>query len=134
MKVTGACHCGAIRYEAEIDPATGTICHCTDCQVLSGTAFRTTVRAIDGTFRLLAGTPRIYTRVADSGNRREQGFCDRCGTPIYATSPGPEPKLYGLRVGNIDQRAQLRPAAQIWARSRLPWIGELGALPSSEKQ
>ncbi len=41
MRIDGQCHCGGITYEAEVDPATARICHCTDCQVLSGTAFRT---------------------------------------------------------------------------------------------
>lgn len=40
MKVTGQCHCGAIGYEAEIDPARVSACHCTDCQRLSGSAYR----------------------------------------------------------------------------------------------
>lgn len=31
MRVTGACQCGAIRYEAEVDPQAVGICHCTDC-------------------------------------------------------------------------------------------------------
>ena len=43
MKVTGRCHCGQISFEAEIDPTQVRICHCTDCQTLTGTAFRTTV-------------------------------------------------------------------------------------------
>ena len=36
MHITGACHYGAISYEAEIDPATVGLCHCTDCQIFSG--------------------------------------------------------------------------------------------------
>jgi Glutathione-dependent formaldehyde-activating enzyme len=44
MKVTGGCHCGQITYEAEIDPATVRVCHCTDCQKLTGTAFRANIR------------------------------------------------------------------------------------------
>ena len=134
MKVTGACHCHAIRYEAEVDPATAAVCHCTDCQALSGAAFRVVIRALPGTFRLLAGTPRIYVKTAESGNQREQAFCETCGSAIYATSQGPEPRLYGLRVGTIDQRAQLRPAIQIWTRSALPWLGELAAIPGRDKQ
>ena len=43
MKIDGSCHCGRIRYEAEVDPAKVVICHCTDCQTLSGSAFRTVV-------------------------------------------------------------------------------------------
>ena len=32
MKIDGGCHCGAITYEAEVDPEKTSICHCTDCQ------------------------------------------------------------------------------------------------------
>ena len=31
MKVTGSCHCGRIDYEAEVDPTTVRVCHCTHC-------------------------------------------------------------------------------------------------------
>ena len=40
MKITGGCHCGAITYEAEVDAERVALCHCTDCQTLSGSAFR----------------------------------------------------------------------------------------------
>jgi hypothetical protein len=36
MKVTGGCHCGHITYEAEVDPMTVRVCHCTDCQKADG--------------------------------------------------------------------------------------------------
>ena len=39
MNVDGTCLCGQIQFEADIDPKTTTICHCTDCQINSGTAF-----------------------------------------------------------------------------------------------
>ena len=44
MKVDGQCHCGAIAYKAEIDPAKSQVCHCTDCQVLTGTVYRVHLR------------------------------------------------------------------------------------------
>ncbi len=133
MKVEGVCHCGAIRYEVEIDPETVSVCHCSDCQVLTGTAFRVSVSALPGTLRWLSGTPRVYTKTADSGRLREQGFCEQCGTPLYATSPGPEPRQYNLRVGPLAQRQQLSPKREIWCRSELPWLDQLGTLPRSEK-
>ena len=74
MKVDGGCHCGSIRYEAEVDPAKVVICHCTDCQTLSGSAFRTVVPTNEGTFRLLSGTPKVYVKSAESENKREQTF------------------------------------------------------------
>jgi hypothetical protein len=36
MKIDGRCHGGYITYEAEIDPEKVMICHCADCQDLSG--------------------------------------------------------------------------------------------------
>jgi hypothetical protein len=59
MKIDGSCHCGRIRFEAEVDPATVVICHCTDCRTLSGSAFRTVVPTKEGTFVLLSGEPGL---------------------------------------------------------------------------
>ena len=67
MHVDGSCHCGYITYQAEIDPGRVIICHCTDCQVLSSSAFRMIVVAEKGSFRLLSGEPTVYVKTADSG-------------------------------------------------------------------
>ena len=75
MKVDGRCHCGHIRYEAEIDPDTVAICNCTDCQTLSGSAFRTVVPTKKGSFKLLQGELKIYVKTGESGNKRPQSFC-----------------------------------------------------------
>ena len=40
MKVDGHCHCGKTGFEAVIDPTALTKCHCTDCQTITGAAFR----------------------------------------------------------------------------------------------
>jgi len=133
MRVQGGCHCGNITYEAEIDPGTVSICHCTDCQTLSGSAYRTNVRTTEGGFRLLTGQPKIYVKTAESGTRRAQGFCPECGSPIYATSVT-DPKIYGLRVGTIRQRAELRPKAQGWCRSAQSWVNDLAAMVQHPRQ
>jgi hypothetical protein len=121
MQIDGACHCGFIAFEAEIDPAGARICHCTDCQTLSGSAFRFNVPTSEGSFRLTSGTPKEYVKVAESGRRRIQAFCPECGSSLYSAPEGPDPKVYMLRVGTIRQRDQLKPTAQIWWRSALPW-------------
>ena len=133
MKIDGGCHCGAIRYEAEVDPASVAICHCTDCQTLSGSAFRTVVPARREHFRLLTGTPKIYVKTAESGNRRVQAFCPECGTPIYSAAPGDSP-AFSIRVGTVRQRAELRPQVQLWSRSAQAWLDGLGSVARIEKQ
>jgi hypothetical protein len=98
MKIDGGCHCGYITYEAEVDPEQTAICHCTDCQTLSGSAFRTVIPAPDHNFRILSGEPAIYVKTGESGAKRPQGFCPRCGSPIYSTAVGDGPKSYFIRV------------------------------------
>ena len=60
-------------------------------------------------------------------------FCPNCGSPIYAGDPD-DPKVVMLRVGCIEQRAELKPSAQIWMHSAMPWLDELGSVPGSPDQ
>ena len=133
MKIDGACHCGQIAFEAEVDPASTVICHCTDCQTLSGTAFRTAVLAKREAFKLLAGELKIYIKTGESGNKRVQSFCPDCGTPIYSTDPAGI-QGFNIRVGTVRQRGELRPKAQIWFRSARGWLRDLDSIAKLEKQ
>jgi hypothetical protein len=133
MKVEGSCHCGQITFEAEIDPDAVRICHCTDCQTLTGSAYRVNVQTPAAGFTLRSGTPKIYIKTAESGNKRAHAFCPNCGTPIYATDPH-EPRAYGVRVGTLKQRTQLRPTGQIWYRSALPWVTDIRDVSQTERQ
>ncbi len=133
MKIDGHCHCGRISFEAEVDPTTLTICHCTDCQHLTGSAFRTTIPASAAYFVLRSGKKKTYVKTAASGTRRRQAFCGDCGTALYACAVD-DPQSYSLRAGAITQRAAFSPQRQIWHRSALAWVDKLAAVPATEKQ
>ena len=135
MWIHGSCSCGFIAFEADADPEKVTICHCTDCQSSTGTAFRTNVPVTGDTFKMLSGTPTIYVKTtADSGNPRAQAFCPRCGSPIYSTTPGDGPQpFYMVRVGVLRERDQLAPRVQNWTRSARPWVTSIGTLRANEK-
>ena len=134
MKIDGGCHCGDITYEAEIDPEKVGICHCTDCQTLSASVFRTFVMVPEDAFRILSGDPKIYVKTGDSGAKRAQAFCPECGSAIYATAVGEGPKVYNIRLGTARQRAKLTPKTQLWSRSALHWLPGLDSIPKVEKQ
>jgi hypothetical protein len=100
MKVDGACHCSFIAIEAEVDPENVTICHCTDCQIGTGTAFRVSVPAPGKTFKM-TGQPAIYLKTtAESGNPRAQGFCPK------------------MRLATLFDGARRRPTGVIHATRR----------------
>ena len=133
MRIDGGCHCGFITFEGEADPDKAAICHCTDCQRLSGSAFRTVVPVESQSFRI-KGEPTIYLKTGDSGYKREQSFCPRCGSPIYSAPPGDGPRLLFLRVGTINQRDQFVPRLQVWARSQQRWLDDLASVRKVGKQ
>jgi len=132
MHIDGSCHCGSISFTAEVDPSRVTVCHCTDCQTLSGAPFRAIVPVPIDKF-VLHGEPKRYIKTAQSGNRRAQVFCPECGTPLYATAPENATSV-NIRLGCVTQRAQLKPTLQIWRQSELPWLTQLQSLRGLPQQ
>ena len=132
MQIEGGCHCGLISFSAEVDPSRVMVCHCSDCQVLSGAPFRAVVAASIDKFTL-RGTPKSYVKVAQSGNRRAQMFCPECGTPLFATAPENATSVI-IRLGCVEQRSRLVPSAQIWQHSAMPWLSELDRIEASPEQ
>ena len=128
MDIDGACLCGAIRYEATIDPTKVRICHCNQCQIQSATAFRIGVLVAREDFRLLSGEPKVYVKTAESGRPRALAFCADCGTALYGTSPT-EQTMFSLRLGTARQRRELEPTVQIWAAEALPWLSRIASMP-----
>jgi len=134
MKIDGSCHCGFITFEAEIEPHTVGVCHCTDCQTLSGAPYRASVPAAPDKFRILTGQPTIYVKTAESGNKRVQAFCPRCGSPIYAGALDNPSAPFNIRLGVVRQRDELVPKRQVWARSRQSWVDRLDEIARIDKQ
>lgn len=122
MKINGECHCGAIAYEAELNPERVGICHCSDCQAMSASAFRTIAMVPGDSFAVIRGTPKEYIKSGDSGNRRVQAFCPECGSGLYATAAEGKRDTYNIRLGTVEQRSELMPRFECWRKSALPWL------------
>ena len=134
MNIEGGCHCGQIKYRADVDPEKVEICHCTDCQTLSGSAYRTVVPVEADSFELVCGTPKLYAKIAENGTVRLQAFCPECGSPLYSAPPEGEKGYFGIRVGTVKQRNQLIPKNQVWVRSAQPWTQNLSGMDKIETE
>ena len=132
MQFQGACACGRIAIAGDADPEKTQVCHCTDCQTGTGTAFRVSVPVAGESFSM-TGKPATYLKTtADSGRPRLQAFCPTCGTPIYSTTPGEgRQAAYMVRVGILHERDQFVPRRQNWFRSARAWVTDLGAIPKN---
>jgi hypothetical protein len=84
------------------DPTSVTICHCTFCQKITGSAY-----LVEPIFRrqdvsLYGSSPRIYDHRSDGSNQRVSvNFCGACGTVLYLTFER-FPDVLGLFGGTFD--------------------------------
>ena len=116
--ITGGCLCGEIRYECEGDPVRAFICHCTDCQRFTGSAFSPELFFPKESFRLLSGTPSGHTVAAESGNSMERQFCGRCGSSLFCILEK-LPNLFSVNAGSLDDKTVFKPSLQVWTRSQM---------------
>ena len=133
MHIEGGCHCGYITYEAEVDPDAVGICHCTDCQTLTGTAFRTTVPAPKAGFKILTGQPKIYVKTAESGNKRAHAFCP--GVRDARIRYSRRERSAVLRHTSRDYKAKNRIAAQETGLVPIrTGLGDESGIPAAKSQ
>ena len=132
MHIHGQCHCGALSYEADVEPGTVAICHCSDCQTFAGAPYRAMIRPDPASFEM-RGKPKQYLKTADSGRQRAQGFCGDCGSHLYAADP--DGQNLSLRIGAIAERHELGdPVRQVWCDSALGWAFDLKDVPTAARQ
>ena len=136
MRVDGECHCGAVAYEAEVNEKRTFICHCEDCQIFSGSAFRVRSLVERQDFTLTRGDLKTYTKIAASGNQRVMHFCETCGTHICGTDHKDldGASAVSISTGTMQQKARVTPIAQVWCGSKLPWVAEMETMPQVVKQ
>ena len=97
---------------------------------MSSGPFRAVIIAELNSVVFTQGEPKEFVKTAQSGNKRAQGFCGTCGTTLYATNEAKADRVYGLRIGAVDQREQFTPTAQIWSKSTLSWLSGLHEVPA----
>ena len=92
----GSCHCGAVRFEAEIDLAQPTYrCNCSVC---SRNRFWAAV-VTPGAFRLLEGKSAVQQYLFNS-MRNEHYFCKTCGVRAYGL--GNQGEMVGVNIGCLE--------------------------------
>lgn len=119
INVYGSCHCETIKIEALIKKSEVRACHCTDCQKMSGAPLRAIAIAPANNVTIY-GKPKEYIKIADSGNKRIQAFCENCGTQLFATDMNK--KKFNIRVGFLEQRKELEPKNHVYTNSSVSWI------------
>jgi len=123
--ITGACLCGAVRFEASGPPRRVTHCHCSMCRRATG--------AIAGTFvvfesRLVTWFGVAVQRYASSAVAW-RGFCATCGSSVcFGFKPRPE-RAY-IALGIFDDPGAYPAGFHDYPEEKLHWLCLDEHLPS----
>ena len=121
VAVTGGCLCGAIRYEAVVDPHGAYYCHCRTCQRSSGTPADTDVPA--KSLQFIKGEPRYF----QSSPFAERGFCEICGSRLtYRMISG---EWTTLTLGCLDNPTSIVPEKHYCVETQVSWYKTAEDLP-----
>lgn len=119
LPLNGGCFCGGVRYRVAGAPLLAHVCHCHLCQTRSGSAFSlmVMVRTQDLT---IEGDVLKRRRTTARGREVDDSACPDCGVYLSACAPT-APDYTTLRAGTLDDAGWVRPIAQVWVESAIPW-------------
>ncbi|SKA24411.1 GFA family protein [Consotaella salsifontis] len=94
----GQCHCGAVRFEAELVDDLNTIrrCTCSYCRMRGAVV----VSAVTGGVRVLEGA-EVLTSYRFNTRTAEHFFCSRCGIYTHHQRRS-DPLQYGVNVACLE--------------------------------
>ena len=110
----GSCHCGAVRFEADLDLTQPSYrCNCSICR---RTRFWPAV-AREGGFRLLQGREEL-TRYLFHTRKNEHFFCRHCGVRAFGVgNETPMGRMYGVNLGCLEDVTE-----QELSRIPITWV------------
>jgi hypothetical protein len=117
----GGCQCGQIRYSAPAVPEALYVCHCTECQKQSASAFGISYAIARKSLEIVKGSPSFWSRVTASSHTLECAFCSECGSRVWHQSTG-YPATLNIKAGCFDQPVDIGLATHIWVSSKLPGV------------
>ena len=126
-KVTGACLCGAVRYEADEVQHDAGMCHCESCKRSTGGLFAAVVGFDPAKFRFVSEEPIWY----QSSKHVRRGFCGKCGSPIAYRRDDRE--LMVITIGTLDEPENTKPVAHYFTDDKVPWVDIQSHLPDETK-
>lgn len=129
MTIVGGCHCGAIRYQAEGEPITHALCHCTDCRRHAGAPMVGWIMYPQAAVKVTKGQPKIYASSTD-GRRH---FCPDCGSGLFFTNAVMLPGIIDVQSATSDDPGALPPQVNVQAAERVPWLEHIHDLPTFDR-
>lgn len=108
---TGACLCGAVKYEVHGPLRNVIACHCEQCRKQTGTYMSATA-AKDGNLTIVESRGLKWYRSSETARR---GFCGECGSVLFWKGDGRD--YTAIAAGSLDGHTGLTLEGHIFCES-----------------
>ncbi|MCJ1477154.1 hypothetical protein MMC13_005825, partial [Lambiella insularis] len=103
------------------------VCHCRDCQKISGSTYSTNTIVSEDGFKVTEGKLKSISKTADGGNTITSHFCGDCGSTLFRdgpTFPGMKVVKAGV-LDDVDALEHAKPGAELFTTTRVSWVPEI---------
>lgn len=126
QKISGACLCGVLRFEADLPSLWCSHCHCSQCQRYHGAPVVTWVGFAEDRFRITVGEHAL--RWYRSSPSAERGFCGECGSSLLFRSTRHPGEMH-VSLTNLKGPLDREPEAHVHCDTQVSWLHLADDLP-----
>lgn len=126
-RLSGACQCGAVRYEVDDAFDYAMNCHCSVCRRATGSAFKPMGGIRIAQFEVVSGQGNVAKFGSEDASDH---FCDTCGSLLYSVVRNGE--WVHVTYGTLADAPSRRPEMHIFVGSKAPWFEITDDLPQHD--
>ncbi|MCA9777531.1 MAG: GFA family protein [Candidatus Eremiobacteraeota bacterium] len=112
----GGCRCGQVRFRVTRAPLLTSVCHCTGCQRMTGSAFSLSIAIPSDGFELTLGKPVRGGVQAENDHRH----CPFCKSWLFTRPQAID--FVNVRAPMMDNSEWIVPYVETWAGEKLDWV------------
>nr|POE82773.1 hypothetical protein CFP56_68177 [Quercus suber] len=119
------CLCSSIEFTISGIDKGAVICHCSNCQIYSGSTFAHNYRIMNADIKIHKGEEQLKSyRDADtkSGGVLLRHFCSNCGSSLFAQPLAFKDMVVMCTGGAQDKTC---PSLELFAENKHDWVGDL---------
>jgi hypothetical protein len=117
-KINGGCLCGAIKFELDEDFKAFYLCHCKQCQTLTGSAFASNLLTHPRNISWLTGIDSVIT-YEHPDREFSKSFCKFCGSALPFVNKTRTSLV--VPAGSLRSEIQEKVQANIFVSEKACW-------------
>lgn len=117
--LTGGCLCGAVQFSVKSRFKAFYLCHCKQCQQLTGSAFASNILTEPDNIEWLSGEDKI-TNYKHPSRDFSKSFCKECGSAVPFVNKTKTSLI--VPAGSLNKFPGIQPQANIFVSEEACWL------------